>query len=98
MTTVQVAALSGSAYPLRPLAMRGIVKRWKGAPAPVLAGVDLDLEPGRLVAVSGRNGTGKTTLLRIAAGLIAPDSGVVSVAGFDPERERREFQRRVGFV
>jgi ABC-type multidrug transport system ATPase subunit len=78
--------------------MRGIVKRWKGLPAPVLAGVDLELEPGTIVAISGRNGTGKTTLLRIAAGIIAPDAGAVSVAGFDPERQRREFQRRVGFV
>src|SRR4051794_22353220 len=98
MTTVQVAALSGSAYPLRPLAMHGIVKRWKGLPAPVLAGVDLDLEPGTIVAISGRNGTGKTTLLRIAAGIIRPDSGAVSIAGFDPEKRRRESPRRVGFV
>jgi ABC-2 type transport system ATP-binding protein len=96
MTTTQVEVPAATA--VRPLAMRGIVKRWKGLDAPVLAGVDLDLEPGTIVAVTGRNGTGKTTLLRIAAGIIRADSGAVRIAGFDPEKERREYQRRVGFV
>jgi len=96
MTTTQVEVPSRAAT--RPLELRAIVKRWKGAPAPVLAGVDLDLDHGAIVAVTGRNGTGKTTLLRVAAGLIAPDSGAVRVAGLDPESQRREFQRHVGFV
>src|SRR4051794_36384328 len=98
MTTAEVAIRSTAATPVRPLVMRGIVKRWKGLPTPVLTGVDLDLEPGTIVAVSGRNGTGKTTLLRIAAGIIRPDAGALSIAGFDPEKQRREYQRRVGFV
>jgi len=80
-----------------PLALRGIVKRWPGAP-PVLEGVDLHLREGSTVAISGRNGAGKTTLLRIAAGLIAPESGTVRLEGFDPERDRTEFQRRIGFL
>src|SRR3712207_3021339 len=96
MTTTQVEVPSRAAT--RPLELRAIVKRWKGAPAPVLAGVDLDLDHGAIVAVTGRNGTGKTTLLRVAAGLIAPDPGAVRVAGLDPESQRREFQRHVGFV
>jgi ABC-type multidrug transport system ATPase subunit len=81
-----------------PLSMRGIVKRWQGAAAPVLDGADLDVEPGSVVAVTGRNGSGKTTLLRIAAAIIVPEAGEVRVAGLDPERERRTFQRKVGFV
>lgn len=80
------------------LIVRDVVKHWKGAPAPVLDGVDLGVAPGTTVAVHGRNGAGKTTLLRIAAGLIAPDSGSVEVEGLSPERERRAFQRRIGFV
>jgi ABC-2 type transport system ATP-binding protein len=80
-----------------PLALAGIVKRWPEVP-PVLEGVDLRLEPGRAAAVEGRNGAGKTTLLRIACGLILPDAGTVRVAGLDPEHERTEFHRSVGFL
>lgn len=79
-----------------PLAMTGIVKRWPRVPV-VLEGVDLTLEPGTAIAVVGRNGTGKTTLLRIAAGLIMPEQGAVRLEGLDPERDRTEFQRRLGF-
>src|SRR4051794_3906778 len=80
-----------------PLALTGIVKRWPGVP-PVLEGVDLRLHTGRATGIEGRNGAGKTTLLRIACGLILPDSGTVRVRGLDPERERTEFHRSVGFL
>src|SRR3954447_18012033 len=81
-----------------PLAMRAITKRWPGVDTPVLNDVDLTVEPGTAVSITGRNGSGKTTLLRIAAGLLAPDQGTVRVANLDPERQRRTYQRRVGFV
>lgn len=42
---------------------------------PLLAGVDLSLEPGERVAIAGRNGEGKSTLLKLLAGAIEPDSG-----------------------
>lgn len=74
----------------------GLVKAWGGRV--VLAGVDLAVAPGTVVAVTGTNGIGKTTLLRICAGLIAADSGRVALAGLDPHRDRAAFQRRVGFL
>jgi ABC-2 type transport system ATP-binding protein len=84
--------------PVPVLAVEGIFKSWSSQPEPVLANVDLRVEPGTSAAISGRNGAGKTTLLRIAAGLICPESGTVRVCGLDAERERTEFQRRVGFL
>jgi ABC-type multidrug transport system ATPase subunit len=47
----------------------------------VLAGLDLEVAAGELVAVVGENGTGKTTLLRILAGDLRPDTGTVTMAG-----------------
>jgi ABC-type lipoprotein export system ATPase subunit len=47
----------------------------------VLANVSLDIEPGEIVAVTGSRFEGKTTLLKIAAGLERPDEGTVSLGG-----------------
>ncbi len=47
----------------------------------VLRGVSLDLHKGENVAVLGRSGTGKSVLIKIIAGLLKPDKGVVNVLG-----------------
>jgi ABC-2 type transport system ATP-binding protein len=61
------------------LAARGIRKSF--GRRRVLAGLDLDVAPGELVAVVGENGTGKTTLLRILAGDLRPDAGTIAIGG-----------------
>jgi ABC-2 type transport system ATP-binding protein len=78
------------------LVLSGVSKRWGSAP--VLAGVDLVVGDGSVVFVSGANGSGKTTLLRIAAGLIYADSGTVALDGLHPERDRRAYLARLGFL
>lgn len=47
----------------------------------VLAGLDLEIAAGELVAVVGENGTGKTTLLRVLAGDLRPDAGTIVIGG-----------------
>ena len=68
---------------------------------PVLAGLDLRVPAGRLMAVLGESGCGKTTLLRILAGFEAADAGRVELAGRlvdgDGVRVKPE-ERRVGYV
>lgn len=56
------------------------VSRFLGG-RPVLAGVSLDAAPGELIAVVGRSGCGKTTLLRLVSGLQAPSAGSISLGG-----------------
>jgi ABC-type multidrug transport system ATPase subunit len=48
------------------------------APPPLL---DLEVQPGERVALIGQNGSGKTTTLRLVAGLLEPTDGEVTVAG-----------------
>lgn len=61
------------------LELRGVTKRYAGIE--VLAGADLAVSPGEIHALVGENGAGKSTMLRIAAGLVRPDAGSVWVAG-----------------
>ena len=58
---------------------RGLGKRF--GDKRVLSGIDLDLERGGFLLVTGPNGSGKTTLLRLCAGLAAPTSGELELAG-----------------
>lgn len=64
----------------------------------VLAGVDLAVEPGEVVALLGGNGAGKSTLLRMAFGLLGRDAGELSVLGMDPARRGAEVRARAGWV
>ncbi|MEV5504952.1 ABC transporter ATP-binding protein [Streptomyces orinoci] len=65
------------------LAAREVTKSYAGADGalPVLAGVDLEIRAGEIVALLGRSGSGKSTLLRCLAGLIPPTSGTISYRG-----------------
>ena len=78
------------------LSLDSISKAW-GAKV-VLDDVTLALAPGTLTWLGGANGVGKTTLLRIAAGLLGPDSGQVTLDGLHPLRNRREYRRRLAFL
>jgi len=61
------------------LAAVRIVKRY--GRSTVLDGVDLSVHAGEVVAIIGANGSGKSTMLRICAGLLTPDSGHVRIRG-----------------
>jgi len=64
----------------------------------VLAGVDLDVPAGSITGLVGPNGVGKTTLLRIVAGITEPDAGTVLVCGEDVSRGPDRTRHKVGFV
>ncbi len=49
----------------------------------VLHGIDVSVEPGKVLAVLGPNGAGKTTLVRVISGLLRPTHGRVIIAGTD---------------
>jgi heme exporter protein A len=63
-----------------------------------LAGVSLELEPGRTLVVFGPNGAGKTTLLRVLASLLRPHAGQVRVLGHELPKESWAVRGRVGLL
>jgi energy-coupling factor transporter ATP-binding protein EcfA2 len=66
---------------------------------PAVRAVDLSIDAGERVALVGPNGSGKTTVLRLAAGLLRPQAGTVRLAGVDPFRlSPPQLAGLVGFV
>ena len=61
------------------LVFREIEKSFSGSQ--ILCGIDLSLYPGKCILLSGKNGVGKTTLLKIIAGLEIPDLAKIEISG-----------------
>ncbi|MDP2339791.1 MAG: ATP-binding cassette domain-containing protein [Deltaproteobacteria bacterium] len=88
--------------------LKGVTKRF--GPRAVLDDVSLAIERGRTTVILGPSGTGKSTLLRLATGLLAPEAGTVSTLGVDvfcrPQGKAREasktellrLRRRMGML
>jgi ABC-2 type transport system ATP-binding protein len=74
--------------------MREVTVRFGAATA--LDAVSIEVEPGAVFALVGRNGAGKTTAIRALLGLLRPDAGAIAIDGRDPWRERAALLARVG--
>ena len=76
-----------------PLALHSVSKSFAGKPA--VTDVSFEVKPGEIIGFLGPNGAGKTTTLRMALGLIKPDTGSVKLFGQTPGEEAFG---RIGFL
>ncbi|KAF0813747.1 ABC transporter ATP-binding protein NatA [Andreprevotia sp. IGB-42] len=60
--------------------------------------VSFSIAAGECVGLIGPNGAGKSTTIKMLTGILAPTSGCVTVDGFDPHAQRREYVKRIGVV
>ena len=87
------------------LSCRGLQKNYvtERGDVTAVAGIDLDVEPGRFAAIIGRSGSGKSSLMAMIGGLSRPSDGTVTVDGTDiwglSENALAAFRNgRIGFV
>lgn len=79
----------------------GLTRRFTGPdgrPRVALDRVSLSVTRGQLTALVGPDGAGKTTLMRMMAGLLAPDEGSLHVLGRDVARNAQEVQDRISYM
>ncbi|EXJ15690.1 ATP-binding cassette domain-containing protein [Imhoffiella purpurea] len=83
-----------------PLRARDLVKTFVGGGRRVTAldGIDLSIRPGAVIGLIGPDGAGKTTFMRLAAGLLVPDRGCIQVLGLDATREALAVQSAIGYM
>ncbi len=80
--------------------LRGVSFKYGGPEAPdILKNITLDLIPGRMVAFVGRSGCGKTTLIKLIAGLLEPTEGAIFFDNVDLKSlNYRDVRRHIGVV
>jgi phospholipid/cholesterol/gamma-HCH transport system ATP-binding protein len=80
--------------------VRGL--RFAFGPRTIYDGIDLDIPRGKITAIMGPSGTGKTTLLRLIGGQWRPDSGTIEFDGVDVHTQSRkqlfEMRKRMGLL
>ena len=64
----------------------------------LLSNMSLQLEPGRIHGLLGKNGEGKSTLLKLISGLVFPTSGTIDTMGFVPEKRFPEMLQEIYFL
>ncbi len=80
------------------LSARGLRSGYGGKP--VLQGVDIDVRPGEIVAIIGRNGVGKSTLMKTLVGLLTVTAGSIRFSGQQVEQlaAHKRARRGIGYV
>ena len=82
------------------LHMDSVIKRFRSGPrwAEAIRDLNLVLQRGRVTGLIGPDGAGKTTLMRLAAGLLRPDAGRITLFGMDVAREAQAAQVDLGYM
>jgi len=64
----------------------------------IVQGINLQVQPGEVLALCGVNGAGKSTLLRMLVGIMQPTAGTIRVQGLEWKADRRAYANQLGFM
>ena len=74
----------------------GLFKPKKSQNVKAVENVSFNVEKGEIVAFIGPNGAGKSTTIKMLTGIIQPTDGKITVAGFDPSKDRKKLAYKIG--
>jgi len=89
---------SAQPEPAAIITANGLVLRYAKAGPPALDGISASIRPGRITGLVGPDGAGKTSLMRLLAGLMDAQQGSLSVLGLNPATQSRELHGRIGYM
>ncbi|MFA7014043.1 MAG: ATP-binding cassette domain-containing protein [Desulfobacterales bacterium] len=75
-----------------------MTKSFKGAARPALDDIHAVIRPGIITGLAGPDGSGKTTLMRLLAGLLAADRGTITVDGLDAVKDTASLHQILGYM
>jgi ABC-2 type transport system ATP-binding protein len=78
--------------------IESVSKVFKDSEIPALENISAALKPGLITGLVGPDGAGKTTLIRMMAGLLSPTSGSIRVDGLDPIHDASKLREFVGYM
>ncbi len=97
MQTTMFAA-SQLLHEMPAVTLHEVTRTFPDAERPALDRVSVTIESGRITGLVGPDGAGKTTLMRLMAGLLRPDSGRLDVLGHNPASEAGALRETVGYM
>ncbi|MGQ7807011.1 ATP-binding cassette domain-containing protein [Hafnia alvei] len=80
------------------IVLDGVEKRFAGMDQPAVASLSTRIASGAVMGLVGPDGAGKTTLIRMLAGLLKPSAGTVSVVGLDPLTQDSKLHAILGYM
>jgi ABC-2 type transport system ATP-binding protein len=78
--------------------LQGLMKQFPGQQKPAVASLECEIHTGSVTGLVGPDGAGKTTLMRMLAGLLKPTEGTASVIGLDPIEDDRALHAVLGYM
>lgn len=78
--------------------LRGVKKMFPGLHAPALEDISATISAGVITGLAGPDGAGKTTFMRLMAGLLRPDTGTIAVLGRDPLNDGESLREKMGYM
>lgn len=78
--------------------IKGLTKKFDPHLPPALDHIDAVIPKGKIVGMAGPDGAGKTTLIRLIAGLLLPTQGTITVAGYDTIKQSEQIHHLIGYM
>jgi ABC-2 type transport system ATP-binding protein len=96
LTSLNIATFRITGVNMKVLQLDNITKSFEGLR--VLKGLDLEIELGSIYGFIGRNGSGKTTTMKMIVGLLKPDSGHIFINGAKVHFGQTPTNRMIGYL